>query len=251
MTYYNLNWYKFSQDVENLNREASIKDWIPQNLLNALIAVLTGTSILSSAQQNQVSEEDIQKALNNKEIITTIQQTIQTNNAPKPYKQINNQLNINDIKIFIEKHEGKRNSVYLDSKGIETIGIGFNLRKPSAKSLINAVGANYSNILAGKEKLTNDQIYKLFNLDVQTAINDARKIFSNFNSLPNDIQKVLVDMSFNLGYSKLSGFIKLKTAIENLDFVTAAKEMKNSKWYTQVGNRSIELVNLMTKNQTK
>ncbi len=51
-------------------------------------------------------------------------------------------------------------------------------------------------------------------------------------------------MSFNLG-PQISQFTKLREAIQNKDYQTAAKEMINSKWYNQVGRRSKELVEIM------
>ena len=52
-------------------------------------------------------------------------------------------------------------------------------------------------------------------------------------------------MSFNLGLTRLSKFKKLKTALLQRDYNSAAKEMMDSRWYGQVGRRSRELVKTM------
>lgn len=41
-----------------------------------------------------------------------------------------------DIESLVSTNEGKRSCVYKDTKGIPTIGIGFNLQRSDAKSLI-------------------------------------------------------------------------------------------------------------------
>ncbi|MDD2826924.1 MAG: hypothetical protein PHF52_08420 [Sulfurospirillaceae bacterium] len=53
-----------------------------------------------------------------------------------------------------------------------------------------------------------------------------------------DLRKaVLLDMCFNIGYSGLMKFKKMWVALGSKDYETAAREMKDSSWYTQVGRR--------------
>ena len=52
-------------------------------------------------------------------------------------------------------------------------------------------------------------------------------------------------MMFNLGYSRLSRFRKMKAAVLKRDWATAADEMVDSAWYGQVGRRSRDLVRRM------
>ena len=56
---------------------------------------------------------------------------------------------------------------------------------------------------------------------------------------------VLTDMMFNLGYNRLSKFKKLLYALKNSLYDDAAKEMLDSTWATQVGNRATQLAALM------
>lgn len=56
---------------------------------------------------------------------------------------------------------------------------------------------------------------------------------------------VLTDMMFNLGYNRLSKFKKLLYALKNSLYDDAAKEMLDSAWATQVGNRATQLAALM------
>jgi len=62
----------------------------------------------------------------------------------------------------------------------------------------------------------------------------------------NDTRKaVLLDMAFNIGFNGLMKFRKMHQAILNHDWETAAKEMKDSAWYTQVGRRGKRNYDLM------
>ena len=51
----------------------------------------------------------------------------------------------------------------------------------------------------------------------------------------------MVNMGFNLGYPRLSKFKKFLDAMQKNDFETAAVEMMDSKWATQVGKRAERL----------
>jgi len=54
-----------------------------------------------------------------------------------------------------------------------------------------------------------------------------------------------MNMLFNLGYTRFLGFKKMLHAIEVRDFNHAANEMLDSKWAGQVGQRAIELAQIM------
>ena len=62
---------------------------------------------------------------------------------------------------------------------------------------------------------------------------------------------VLLDMCFNIGYSGLMKFKKMWFALGNKDYPSASREMKDSSWYTQVGNRGKRNVEIMASNQIK
>ena len=144
---------------------------------------------------------------------------------------------------FIEPHEGRRSKVYLDTKGIPTVGIGFNLRRSDAGPKLKALGRDIKKIMSGQE-LTNQEIDQLFKSDVRSAIAHANA-FTDLSKHPKDVQLVLVDMAFNLGPEKLAQFRNFRMALNVKDYKKASKEMINSSWYHQVGNRSKKLVNIM------
>ena len=55
------------------------------------------------------------------------------------------------------------------------------------------------------------------------------------------MQKAVIDMSFNLGATKLAGFAKTREALINKDYAEASKQMLDSKWAGQVGKRANRL----------
>ena len=154
-------------------------------------------------------------------------------------------MNKNAVKEWIEGGESRKQQVYLDSAGHPTIGVGFNLDRADASQKIEALGLDYSAVRDGRVSLNDEQIDQLFDADVDRAIADARTIVSNFETIPENKQKVVVDMVFNLGAAGFSGFHKTIEAIENEKWQTAAQEMRNSRWYGQVGRRAVADVEAM------
>lgn len=143
--------------------------------------------------------------------------------------------------------EGKFYKMYKDSVGVPTIGIGFNLLKDNAASRINALGANYKDVLAGKEALTDAQIETLFQDDMRIAEASAKRSITSWDTLSPDRQKALTDMTFNLG--SFTGWPSFVKAANAGDWAKAAKEAGTasdgkspSKWVTQVGNRAKRII---------
>jgi hypothetical protein len=60
---------------------------------------------------------------------------------------------------------------------------------------------------------------------------------------------IVADIAYNIGEPRLTKFTKFKDALNNNDFTKAAQELKNSKWYNQVGNRGKHHVNELLKLQ--
>lgn len=152
----------------------------------------------------------------------------------------------------IERFEGREECVYVDIFGVPTIGVGFNLEKEGARERIESLGLDYNLVISGEkcfESKNDPRINTLLLEDVEIAINDAKLYLgeNKFNKLHPEAQKVIIDMAFNLGLTRLRGFVNLKEAlIENPpNYEKAANEMRNSEWYNQVGRRSAELVNKM------
>lgn len=123
----------------------------------------------------------------------------------------------------IKQHEGLRLTPYRDSVGKLTIGYGLNL----------------------EEGITKNEAEYLLNRRIEYALEDAKAIFRNFETLSDARKAALVDMAYNLGRSRLMQFIKLREAVHSHLFNLAAEEMLHSKWARQVGYRARDLADMM------
>lgn len=119
--------------------------------------------------------------------------------------------------------EGYRKTPYKDSVGILTIGVGRNLEKG----------------------LSDAEIQFMLENDLIQAILDAQSVVPSFDNLSEGRKAVLVNMAFNLGRTRLSGFVRMLGAIADGKFDEAADEMKSSRWYVQVGDRGKRLEKIM------
>jgi lysozyme len=147
---------------------------------------------------------------------------------------------IDEVSPLTSEFEGFREKPYRDSRGFLTVGFGTNLDNPGSAKLAERVGLDLNRIR--KSGLTKTEAQTLLNAGLKIAVSDARKFAPNFDTLPRDAQHVLVDMSYNLGGPTLGEFKKLRAALARNDFDSAAREMTDSLWFNQTGNRSRALV---------
>ena len=93
-----------------------------------------------------------------------------------------------------------------------------------------------------KEKI--ERMMKNFEDDFKKHLAETIHVFGTdeaFYNLPEDIQRVLVNMCFNLGGTRLSKFKNMLAACRSHDWQEMARQMEDSRWFGQVGRRSIEL----------
>ncbi len=90
----------------------------------------------------------------------------------------------------------------------------------------------------GKSTYTYEEITQLFYSDIETSIKAARKIYPSYEDYPDKVKLILIDLAFNLGETKLRKFVKMNLAINNRDYLTAARELRDSLYYTQTGKRA-------------
>ena len=80
---------------------------------------------------------------------------------------------------------------------------------------------------------------------MSNAYQDAKLFDPKFDSRPHNVRVAVLDLAFNLGRDKLNTFKKMRKALENDDYNTAAAEMKDSKWFDQVKTRGPRMVGIM------
>jgi len=138
-------------------------------------------------------------------------------------------------KQWITRWEGVRAACYKDTKGIATIGVGFNLECQGAEDCITNLGLDYNQVLTGSCDLTSNQIDQLLENSIQTAIATARSLVPNFDSLPDNQQLVITDLAYNMGANVLAQFHNTLNFIRNQDWPKAAANLQRSAWFQQVG----------------
>ena len=122
-------------------------------------------------------------------------------------------------------HEGFRSVVYPD---------------PSETNFVVGVGRNIQ-----KKGISEDEALYLLRNDIQECTEDLFDIFDNFGDLSEGRRMALLDMRFNLGPGGFREFKSMIQAVQDSNFDLAAHEMKNSRWYKQVGYRAERLRDMM------
>ncbi len=143
-------------------------------------------------------------------------------------------MNIEEFKKEIEIDEGCKYEIYLDHLNLPTFGIGHLILDSDPES--------------GEEigtPVSEDRVSECFNKDVHTVLSDCEKLYEDFYTLPEEVQRIIANMMFNMGYPRLSKFKGMKAGIDARDWQQAADEMVDSRWYNQVTNRAERLVKRM------
>ena len=143
-------------------------------------------------------------------------------------------MNIQQLRKQLEIDEGVKYDIYLDHLGLPTFGIGHLVTKTDPESG-QAVGTSISK----------ERVAECFDMDVQSVINDCSKLYKDFEDLPEEVQQIIANMMFNMGYTRLSKFKGMKRGVDSKDWNQAADEMVDSRWYRQVTNRANRLVERM------
>lgn len=122
--------------------------------------------------------------------------------------------------------EGRKKKLYKDTASPPkwTIGVGRNIEDRG---------------------LREDEIDLMLFNDIKEAEGIARSLVPQFDKLGDVRQEVLVNMAFNMGMPRLSGFKKMLAALSDYDYQEAADQMEDSVWYRQVGDRAERLVRAM------
>ena len=127
---------------------------------------------------------------------------------------------MSDLIKMLKRHEGVRSKVYMCSANYETIAVGRNISE-------SGLG------------LSEDEINYLLNNDIKRVREELTDSYFWFPAMNEARQDALVDISFNLGQTRLRGFVKALEAMSREQFDIAADEFMDSKWSGQVGNRAV------------
>ena len=133
---------------------------------------------------------------------------------------------------MLKRHEGEvkkngRHVAYMCPAGNWTIGIGRNI-DPN-----------------GGIGLSDEEVDILLEGDILRVTKELSAEYPWFNSLDDARKNALIDISFNLGATRLRLFKKALAAMEVADYSLAADEFMDSRWAKQVRSRAIELTEMI------
>ena len=129
---------------------------------------------------------------------------------------------------MLKRHEGVESHAYECSEGKITVGVGRNIDQE------------------GGIGLSDDEVDYLLQNDVERVIKELATEYTWFGDLDDVRRDAMVDISFNLGATRLRLFKRALAAMEEADYKVAATEFLDSKWAKQVGGRALELTDMIS-----
>ena len=99
---------------------------------------------------------------------------------------------------IIADFEGIKQKVYLDTRGIMTVGVGFNMQQADARAIFqrNLPGVSFDDVLSGKTSLTKPQAIQLFQETLKDKVQTTKRLFPNYEKYPNEVKTALVNGVF-------------------------------------------------------
>jgi GH24 family phage-related lysozyme (muramidase) len=158
--------------------------------------------------------------------------------------------NWDEVLSDFENWEGKISHMYLDTKGLVTVGVGKMLPDATAAQELdfvrradggsatadeiaadfNTVSAQAAGRLAATYKkytsldLPDEAIGDLLKIVVEGFENDLEQSYAGYDNYPLSAKRALLDMIYNLGLDGLLKFKKMKASVEAGDWTTAAAQ---------------------------
>ena len=130
----------------------------------------------------------------------------------------------------IERHEGYRECVYMDTLGNPTIGFGHLLKRPVPENLC----------------WSKNKIHAVLAHDIDRAGKNAAFDYgAGFHALPDVVKDVLTEMAFQLGGSGLARFGVFLGYIQKSEYERAADDLLGTRVAKQAPGRIMELAALL------
>ena len=143
-------------------------------------------------------------------------------------------MDLEKLREELEIDEGCKYEIYLDHLGYPTFGCGHLVIEHDAEYGWE-VGTSIDTV----------RVHETFEQDIKTVLFDCNNLYKDFEDLPEEAQRVIANMMFNMGLTRLSNFKNMKLSVDARNWDVAADEMVDSKWYYQVPNRAKRLVERM------
>ncbi|HHT3893176.1 TPA: glycoside hydrolase family protein [Enterobacter roggenkampii] len=142
--------------------------------------------------------------------------------------------------------EGIRYSLYKDTLGYYTIGVGHLVTKSTNKdTALDILDEKFGRVTKGV--ITSDEAEALLLEDIQSTIIGIQNnptLSKLYNSLDSVRKYALINMCFQLGIYGVVAFRKAVAALLTKDWDEAEKQLKDSLWYRQTTNRAKRVISV-------
>ena len=133
------------------------------------------------------------------------------------------------LQALLIKHEGMKLKPYVCTAGKTSIGVGRNL---------------------DDNGITEAEAMSMLDRDIAVTVTALRDNFPWFADLDRTRKDAVISLGFNMGVGKLGTFKKFIAAMVAKEYETAAAEILDSAYATQVGKRAIELAGMIRSGQS-
>ena len=133
----------------------------------------------------------------------------------------------------LAEDEGIVLEIYNDHLGYATFGIGH---------LITEDDPEYGQEVG--TPVSAERVRECFDNDILIADGECVGLYGIelWTDLPQEVREILINMMFNMGRPRLSKFKKMNAWIEQRNWINAAAEGRDSRWYQQVPNQAERLM---------
>ena len=140
-------------------------------------------------------------------------------------------MNLDELREEIAADEGVKYEIYRDHIGYKTMGIGH--------LCIAGVDPEYD--LAVGTPVFVERVNELFDKDIKRTIADCKIVHDDFDDLPDEAQKILANMCFQMGLGRFMKFHLTHDLVKKRDWDGVSQEMLDSRWAEQTPERAQRL----------
>ena len=133
-------------------------------------------------------------------------------------------MNMERLRLQITKHEGIELMPYRCTSDKLTIGVGRNIEDRG---------------------ISHETAMQMLDEDIDICINELQQTVSYWDDLPERVQEALINLCFNMGISRLMAFKKTFGFLREGLYEKAADELLESRYANQVGQRAIDVANMI------
>ena len=133
-------------------------------------------------------------------------------------------MNIQRLRQQLVTHEGVELKPYRCTSDKLTIGVGRNIEDRG---------------------ISHTTAMQMLDEDIDICINELQQTLSYWNDLPSRVKEGLINLCFNMGISRLMAFKKTFAYLRSGDFGKAADELLDSRYANQVGQRAVDVADMI------